>query len=123
MNHMQKLLYFIKCVGGNYLLLELAVLTSFFGFTLNPGALGEFMRIAGSIFFFQCDSRKLPIKAAYPGPYHFFYSLYASAGDPFFSAGCHSSPSFRSLFFSIPLADHGDSLSSYQTVDGRTQTT
>jgi len=54
MNHMQKLFYFIKRVGGHYLLLELAVLTSFFGFTLNPGALGEFMRIAGSIFFSMC---------------------------------------------------------------------
>jgi O-antigen ligase len=52
-NQMHKLLYFIKCVGGSYLLLELAVLTSFFGFTLNPGALGEFMRIAGSIFIFN----------------------------------------------------------------------
>jgi hypothetical protein len=53
MNQMHKLLYFIKSVGGNYLLLELAVLTSFFGFTLNPGSLGEFMRIAGSIFIFN----------------------------------------------------------------------
>jgi len=50
---MHKLLYVIKYVGGHYLLLELAVLTSFFGFTLNPGSLGEFMRIAGSIFIFN----------------------------------------------------------------------
>src|SRR5210317_2085652 len=50
---MHKLLYYIKFVGGHYLLLELAALTSFFGFTLNPGSLGEFMRIAGSIFIFN----------------------------------------------------------------------
>lgn len=50
---MHKLIDYIKCVGGSYLLLELAVLTSFFGFTLNPGSLGEFMRIAGSIFIFN----------------------------------------------------------------------
>ena len=53
MNQMHKLLNYIKFVGGHYLLLEMVVLTSFFGFTLNPGALGEFMRIAGSIFIFN----------------------------------------------------------------------
>lgn len=50
---MHKLLYYIKFVGGHYLLLELAALTSFLGFTLNPGSLGEFMRIAGAIFIFN----------------------------------------------------------------------
>ena len=50
-------------------------------------------------------------------------SVDVTAGNPFFSAGCHSAPPFRSLFFSIPLADHDDSLSIYQTVDGRAQTT
>ena len=72
MNHMQKLLYFIKCVGGNYLLLELAVLTSFFGFTLNPGALGEFMRIAGSIFFFNVIVGNYRLKQLTQGHIIFF---------------------------------------------------
>ncbi len=50
---MQKLFNFIKSIGGHYLLLELAVLISFFGFTLNPGSLGDLMRICGAIFIFN----------------------------------------------------------------------
>ena len=69
---MHKLLCFIKCVGGHYLLLELAVLTSFFGFTVNPGSLGEFMRIAGSIFLFNVLTGNYRLKQLTQGHIIFF---------------------------------------------------
>lgn len=72
---MHKLLCFIKCVGGHYLLLELAVLTSFFGFTVNPGSLGEFMRIAGSIFLFNVLIGNYRLKQLTQGHIIFFQPL------------------------------------------------
>lgn len=69
---MRKLLYYIKHFGGHYLLLELAVLTSFFGLTLNPGSLGDFMRIGGAIFIFNILIGKYRLKQLTRGHVMFF---------------------------------------------------
>ncbi len=50
---MRKIIHFITYIGGHYIALELVVLTSFFGFSLNPGSLGEFMRIGAALFIFN----------------------------------------------------------------------
>jgi O-antigen ligase len=42
-----------KAFFGHYLILELAIIGSFIAFTLNPGSLGDMMRICGAIFLFN----------------------------------------------------------------------
>ncbi len=43
----------IKAFFGHRLILELAILGSFIAFTINPGSLGDLMRICGAIFLFN----------------------------------------------------------------------
>ncbi len=42
-----------KAFFGHRLILELAIIGSFIAFTLNPGSLGDLMRICGAIFLFN----------------------------------------------------------------------
>jgi len=42
-----------KAFFGHRLVLELAIIGSFIAFTINPGSLGDFMRIIGAIFLFN----------------------------------------------------------------------
>ena len=42
-----------KALAGHRLILELAILGSFFAMALNPGSLGDIMRICGAIFLFN----------------------------------------------------------------------
>ena len=53
---MNKILGFwrkFKAFLGRRLILELAILGSFIAFTINPGSLGDIMRICGAIFLFN----------------------------------------------------------------------
>ena len=53
---MNKILGFwrkFKAFLGHRLILELAILLSFIAFTINPGSLGDIMRICGAIFLFN----------------------------------------------------------------------
>ncbi len=42
-----------KAFFGHYLILELTIMGSFIAFTINPGSLGDLMRICGAIFLFN----------------------------------------------------------------------
>ena len=42
-----------KAFFGHRLILELAILGSFIAYTINPGSLGDLMRICGTIFLFN----------------------------------------------------------------------
>ena len=53
---MNKILGFwrkFKAFFGHRLILELAIIGSFIAFTINPGSLGDLMRICGAIFLFN----------------------------------------------------------------------
>jgi len=63
----------IKSVGGHYMLLETAVLISFFGLALNPGSLGDLMRIGGAIFLFNLIIGNYKLKQLTTG--HLFFLI------------------------------------------------
>jgi len=67
---MRKVLSSVKSQSWCYLILELAVLSSFFGFTIIPGSLGDLMRICGGIFLLNVIAGNYRLKNLTVG--HFF---------------------------------------------------
>ncbi len=67
---MRNVLNTVKSRSWCYLILELAVLSSFFGFTIIPGSLGDLMHICGGIFLLNVIAGNYRLKNLTVG--HFF---------------------------------------------------